>query len=164
MKSVDVPVVKDPRVLHQEELSFFAKQFDRLRPALMEVNERMRTMEDSIEQKNIEKAYRQWLELYELIADVKDSTFQKAIETESVDLENAAYNLEEFLFIISDALAEYGIDTITTAPGSPFHGKYHDAGKVRNFDPATATVAESLRSGFVWGDQVLKKERIRLES
>lgn len=154
---------KDHLSLHNEVLAFFTQQFDLLRPALMEVNDRMRTMEDSIQQKNTEKAYRQWIELYELIADVRDSTRQKAMETGSVDLENAAYNLEEFLYMISDALAEYGIDTIATAPDSPFNGKYHDVGMERNFDPRTAIVAESLRSGFVWGERVLKKERIRLQ-
>ncbi len=73
-------------------------------------------------------------------------------------------NLTAFMDMISEYLDEYGVRTICSESGTPFDGKYHEAEGGGMFDPRRSVVGCSLRRGFCWGEQVLQKERIRLET
>ena len=73
-------------------------------------------------------------------------------------------NLTAFMDMISEYLDEYGVRTICSESGTPFDGKYHEAGDGGMFDPKRAVVGCSLRRGFCWGAQVLQNERVRLET
>lgn len=42
-------------------------------------------------------------------------------------------------------------------------GRYHSIQGKMDFEPRTAVVGQSLRDGFLWGEQVLQKERIILK-
>jgi len=141
----------------------YSEGFDAIRQSLIEVNNKMKAMEDMVEQASIKKAYSQLLELYNLIADTRDSTIKLAAETGNQDLGNSAYNMEVYLDMISEYLAGYGIQTISTACGESFQGRYHSVQGNRDFEPRTAVVGQSLRDGFLWGEQVLQKERIILK-
>lgn len=140
------------------------QRFAEVREALVKANESMKLLEDSVSENVTRKAYTQLMELYNLIADTKDSTYSLSLQTNSQDLENAAYNMDVFLDMLVEYLADYGVQTIASFQGDRFSAKYHTLGKtVVQFDPRNAYIARSLRNGFVWGEQVLQKERVEIE-
>lgn len=138
--------------------------FSAVREALVKANENIKLLEDSVSESITRKAYTQLIELYNLIADTKDSTFSLALQTNSQDLENAAYNMDVFLDMLVEYLADYGVQTIASFQGDAFSAKHHTLGKTGvQFDPRNARISRSLRNGFIWGEQVLQKERVEIE-
>lgn len=135
-----------------------------LRRALMDTNAQMRKLEDSILESGRDETIRQLLELYNLIADSRDSTLELARKGGGLDSRNMARNLKEFLEMIAGFLTSYGVTVHTGASGSPLNVKTQE---VRNspaqYDPRRAVISTSLRSGFVLGDVVLQKEWIQLK-
>lgn len=138
--------------------------FSAVREALVKANESIKLLEDSVSENITRKAYTQLIELYNLIADTKDSTFSLALQTNSQDLENAAYNMDVFLDMLVEYLADYGVQTIASFQGDAFSAKHHTLEKTGiQFDPRNARISRSLRNGFIWGEQVLQKERVEIE-
>lgn len=140
------------------------QRFSVVREALVKANESIKLLEDSVSENITRKAYTQLIELYNLIADTKDSTFSLALQTNSQDLENAAYNMDVFLDMLVEYLADYGVQTIASFQGDAFSAKHHTLEKTGiQFDPRNARISRSLRNGFIWGEQVLQKERVEIE-
>lgn len=140
------------------------QRFSAVREALVKANESIKLLEDSFSEDITRKAYTQLIELYNLIADTKESTFALAVQTNSQDLENAAYNMDVFLDMLVEYLADYGVRTIASSQGDAFSAKHHTLGKTGvQFDPRNARISRSLRNGFIWGEQVLQKERVEIE-
>lgn len=140
------------------------RHFAEVREALVKANESIKLLEDSVSESVTRKAYTQLIELYNLVADTKDSTYSLALQTNSQDLENAAYNMDVFLDMLVEYLADYGVQTIVSFQGDCFSAKNHTLAKTGiQFDPRNARIARSLRNGFVWGEQVLQKERVEIE-
>lgn len=153
----------------QKRLEFYSSQYAELqknftdvRKALFNTNEMMKRLEDAVYEGMTKKIYTQFEELYNLIADTKDSTLILAQQSKDQNLENTAYNMEVFLDMITEYLADFGIHTICSTPGERFQTKYHEA-KGSQFDPRSAVIKRSLRNGFVWEEQVLQKERVEIE-
>lgn len=140
------------------------QHFTEVRDALVKANESIKLLEDSVSESVTRKAYTQLIELYNLIADTKDSTYSLALQTNSQDLENAAYNMDVFLDMLVEYLADYGVQTILSIQGDHFSAQNHTLGKTGiQFDPRSARIVRSLRNGFVWGEQVLQKERVEID-
>ena len=140
------------------------QHFAEVRDALVKTNESIKLLEDAVSESVTRKAYTQLIELYNLIADTKDSTYSLALQTNSQDLENAAYNMDVILDMLVEYLADYGVQTILSFQGDHFSTKNHTLGKTGiQFDPRSARIVRSLRNGFVWGEQVLQKERVEIE-
>lgn len=149
---------------HADEHSSTEECFSAVREALVKANESIKRLEDSVSESITRKAYTQLIELYNLIADTKDSTFSLALQTNSQDLENAAYNMDVFLDMLVEYLADYGVQTIVSFQEDAFSAKHHTLGKTGiQFDPRNARISRSLRNGFIWGEQVLQKERVEIE-
>lgn len=149
---------------HDAEHDSTDQYFSAVREALVKANESIKLLEDSVSVGVTRKAYTQLIELYNLIADTKDSTFSLALQTNSQDLENAAYNMDVFLEMLVEYLADYGVQTIISFQGEAFSAKHHTLGKTEiQFDPRNARISCSLRNGFIWGEQVLQKERVKIE-
>lgn len=149
---------------YANEHSSTEKFFFAVREALVKANESIKCLEDSVSESVTRKAYTQLLELYNLIADTKDSAFSLALKTNSQDLENAAYNMDAFLDMLVEYLADYGVQTIASSQGDAFSAKHHTLGKTGvQFDPRNARISRSLRNGFIWGEQVLQKERVEIK-
>ena len=149
--------------------STFAEQqllqhgFSEVRTALLQANEMIKKLEDTVSESSTKKITTQLLELFNIIADSKESAFDMAHKNSNQDLENAAYNMDVFLDMIIEYMVEYGIKPITSAPGDKFSSKYHTIGaKNRQFDPRSAFVKVSRRTGFIWGEQVLQKEQVEI--
>ena len=121
----------------------------------------IKNLEDTVSESSIKKVSSQLLELFNLIADTKDSTIDLARKNNDQSLENTAYNMDVFLDMIIEYMAEYGIQSITSMPGDKFVPKYHTL-KTGNqqFDPRNASIKLSKRTGFLWGEQVLQKEKV----
>lgn len=140
------------------------EQFIIIRNQLLQANQTMKQMEDYVVEMATRKAYTRLIELYNLIADTKDSTFRIAEETGNADVENAAYNLEVFLDMISEYLADYGIETIMDTEGAPLRVKYHTVLHAdRDYNPNHSVIDRGIRNGFVWGDQVIQKQKVTLK-
>ena len=105
---------------------------------------------------------RMQVELYNLIADNYEYHGNAASRSADADYKNAASNYAEFLSVIADHLAVFGIETIQSEQGTPFSGTIHESISNGSFDPKTAVVQESLRAGFKYGDCIIQKEKIAL--
>ena len=137
--------------------------FSEVRSALLKANDMIKNLEDTVSESSIKKVSSQLLELFNLIADTKDSTADLARKNNDQNLENAAYNMDVFLDMIIEYMAEYGIQSITSMPGDNFSPKYHTVGiSNQQFDPRSASIKVSKRTGFLWGEQVLQKEQVEI--
>lgn len=103
-----------------------------------------------------------YIELYNLIAENLTSHAPKAEKSQSGDYYNAVENYKDYLEMIIDALANFGVEEITSSEGTRFDGKIHDVKNTRNFYPSFATIKRSLRAGFRYGDRILQKEQVEL--
>lgn len=135
-----------------------------LRSALMDTNAQMRKLEDSILESGRDETIRQLLELYNLIADSRDSALELDRKTKKMDPQGTARNLNEFLKMIAGFMSSYGVTVHTGAPGDPFNTKTQEVryGPAQ-YDPKSAVISASLRSGFVQGDMVRQKEWVQLK-
>lgn len=148
---------------HLQETQWIRKCFVEVKDELIQTNACMKKLEDSILEMTTKKIYIQYLELFNLIADSRDSAWEVSHQTNNQDLENTAYNLEAFLDMITEYLSDFGIQTVITNPGERFSAKFHSAENAGDtFDPRLAMVKRSLRRGFVWGEQVLQKEKVEV--
>ena len=137
--------------------------FSEIREALLSVGGVVKKAEDLARENATKKAFAAWHELFHLIADTKDSTRQIALQKDNPDLKTAAANMDVFLDMIGEYLADYGIEMLVSAPGTPYSAKTHAAeGRGADFDPKSAVVQKSLRPGFCWGEQVLEKEKVEV--
>lgn len=137
--------------------------FSEVRSALLKANDMIKNLEDTVSESSIKKVSSQLLELFNLIADTKDSTVDLARKNNDQNLENTAYNMDVFLDMIIEYMSEYGIQSISSMPGDKFSPKYHTIGTGnQQFDPRIASIKVSKRTGFLWGEQVLQKERVEI--
>lgn len=139
-----------------------AVELPRVRDALQEVNERMRGIETALQAENDCRVCVRLMELYNLVADARDTCRAQAAKTESGGSQ-VGDRLEMLLDILENDLEEYGVRTLVTPAGGHWQENTHtvvNAGS--GYDPGTAVVRQSLRAGFVRGTQVLQKERVRL--
>jgi hypothetical protein len=137
--------------------------FSEVRSALLKANDMIKNLEDTVSESSIKKVSSQLLELFNLIADTKDSTVDLARKNNDQNLENTAYNMDVFLDMIIEYMAEYGIQSISSMPGDKFSPKYHTIGTGnQQFDPRSASIKVSKRTGFLWGEQVLQKEQVEI--
>lgn len=132
-----------------------------VRETLMQTNQALRDLEDLFTEHMTEKVSTQFLELYNLIADVKEQTFSECEKRADPELEKTACNMEVFQQMIEGYLEDYGVVTIKSEPGDPFRARYQATVNMpEKFDPRKAGVRRSLRNGFCRGEQVLQKEQV----
>ena len=131
----------------------------RARVELNKISGQLNQILESVQLSSKEDIFRQYSYLYDSIYNVY-SYLIKQSDVQSLKLCN---NLTSFMEIIEENLAEYGILTIKTEKNSPFQGKYHKVvGNVGDFNPKTAYVTRSLKSGFIWDDVVKEKELVEI--
>lgn len=146
-----------------EEQQRLQQNFSEVRTALLQANEMIRRLEDSVSETTTKKISTKLLELYNLIADSRDSAFGLARKNNDHELETIACNMDVFLDMIIEFMADYGIQIIASTPGDKFSAKHHEIEACdKQFDPRCAIVKASKRNGFLWGEQVLQKERIEI--
>ena len=149
---------------YSEDILELQKQLQEINMQMKQVGEKTRRIDGFLNQESIRKAHINLIELYNLIADTRDSQMKLAEETRNVHLENSVFNLGVFLDMISDYLDGYGIRTLSTQPGTAFNGAYHALPQHRmTADPKSLVVCGSIRNGFAWGEQVLQKEQVEVE-
>lgn len=157
------------RLQHSQEVQdTYSKGIYALQQTLQEINTQMklvgeqtRKLDTFATEESIRKAHINLIELYNLIADTRDSQMERAHDTQNEDLKNSVFNLEVFLDMIAEYLADYGIVTLSTAPNAAFNPTFHVVPQtMKNYNPQSLIVRRSVRKGFVWGEQVLQKERV----
>lgn len=134
-----------------------------VRQSLLEVNDRMRKIESSLRQNTALNTCRNLLELYNLIADARDSC-QKDLTPFDTRGSQMVNNLEEFLAMISEYLEDEGVQTLSTPAGSRLNVRMHEVvNAFTTYDPRKAVVRQSVRKGFCMGEQVIQKERVMIQ-
>ncbi len=78
------------------------------------------------------------------------------------DYYNAVQNYKTYREMIIKTLSYFGIKEISSNVGTPFDGEIHNVKNTNDFYPAFATVKNSLRSGFRYGDLILQKEDVEV--
>lgn len=146
-------------IVHHSEKNASSDEIASIRSALMEVNQSVRHLEDSLHSQNASKAVQHQLELFNLIADTRDSLKGSG----NPDPEAYRDNLCVFLDMIAENLVDFHAEMIQSRSGDAFSGKYQTAVNADDaFDPGKAIVKETLRPGFMLEDQVIQKERVRV--
>lgn len=125
----------------------------------IQTQEAMRTLEAQFDQSQLLKIFDTFYSLYELIDMNKQSLRSLPAEYSYI-----CENMDTFLEVIQEGLADFGIQTIISEPHSPFNGKLHVVQGNTMFDPSTAIIKCSLRPGFVnrATGNVLQKELVEL--
>ncbi len=150
-------------------LETFETQQNEIHTALSEIRRRLNEtgaylnqIDQKINDETVMKIFDQYDELYNLIADVADSTAAN-MDGDSPDLRRVYQNHQAYLDLIEENLSDFGIEYLATSQGEPFDGRKHEVSGSKNFDPRSAKVKKSLRHGFVYGKSVLKKELVELQ-
>lgn len=157
------------RLQHSEEVQHtYSEGIYALQQTLQEINTQMklvgeqtRKLDTFVTEESIRKAHINLIELYNLIADTRDSQMEQVHDTHNEELKNSVFNLDVFLDMIAEYLADYGIVTISTEPNAVFNPTFHVVPQtMKNYNPQSLVVRRSVRKGFAWGEQVLQKERV----
>lgn len=160
------------RLQHSREVQrTYSEGIYALQQTLQEINTQMklvgeqtRKLDTFVTEESIRKAHINLIELYNLIADTRDSQMERVHDTRNEDLKNSVFNLDVFLDMIAEYLADYGIVTISTEPNSAFNATYHAVSQtMKDYNPQSLIVRRSVRKGFAWGEQVLQKERVETQ-
>ena len=102
------------------------------------------------------------IELFNLIADNFAWHAPRAETSQNRNYLDAVENYKVYLEMIIDALANFGIEEISSDAGDKFDGKIHDVKNKKDFYPPTATIKKSLRTGFRYGNLILQKEAVEV--
>lgn len=146
-----------------EQLESVQQNFDSVRQALLKTNEMITRLEKAMSEDVVRKISSQFLSLFNLVADSRESVFELACKVNCRCLGDVVYNLDVFLDMIAEYLSDYKIRSIVSRPGDKFSGRYHEAVPCGlQFDPGSALVKSSKRKGFLWGEVVLQKERVEI--
>ena len=129
------------------------------REELNKINFSLGKIIDSVQAQSIDNIYRQYSYLYFTICDIHSFYSQQ----NDVQAKKFCNNLESFMEIIEESLAEYGILAIRTNEGSMFQGKFHKVAGADDFNPKSSVIKKSLRAGFIWDDVVKEKELVEIE-
>lgn len=144
-----------------DEQQRIREEFAKMQPAVSSVLEGFMTFSDNITESYVLQFAKQQIELYNLIADNYSYHNEKCGEVKNVDYKNAVANYQEFMEIIVDNLAAFGIEEICSIPGVIFDGQIHMADN-SEFSSKESTVTKSIRSGFRYQDIIIQKERVTL--
>jgi hypothetical protein len=137
---------------------------EQIRLNLLDVNEKMRKLESNFYESSQHKAFTQLIELYNIIADNKDSMTNLYQDRPNSDLSNIIQNLSIYMDMISEYLIDYGVRTLLSESGQKFDSKQHDSNtKKLMFDPRGLVVSESIRCGFSWKNEIIQKEKVILK-
>lgn len=146
----------------RDEQTELAQSLKALQLPAQKILEDLRSFSDSLAENYIMQFAAAQIELFNLIADNFDSHAPKAEQSQNRDYRDAVDNCKDYLDMIIDALADFGVDEISSADGTPFDGKIHDVKNTKTFSPRSATVKKSLRPGFRYGERVLQKEAVEV--
>ena len=145
------------------ELLLANGKMEEVKGMMADINSEFTKLNQAFPDNMTKKAHTLLFDLFEQIQDTIDTTIEISQKNQNNDLENAAYNMGVFIDMIVEYLADFGIKTIQSCQGDPFSGRCHCLkNKNRQFDPKTAVVKRSVRSGFALDDVVLKKEIIEI--
>ena len=144
-----------------DEQQRIREEFSQMQPAVSSVLEGFMTFSDKITENYVLQFAKQQIELYNLIADNYCYHNEKCEEVKNEDYKNAVANYREFMEIIVDDLAAFGIEEICSIPGTAFDGQIHMADG-SDFSSKETAITKSIRSGFRYQDIIIQKERVTI--
>lgn len=139
--------------MHKAEMQLYTSSFEEMNRAIKQAAERLKCAEDALCRTNDKKACRQLLQLHDFVGDIC-----------------AAYALPEVvgkklvavMDMIADSLAEYGAEALVSVPDEDYNADFHTVVNKAVFAPADAKIKRSVRSGFIMGDEILRKEKVEI--
>lgn len=143
------------------EIEDISSTLKSIQPDVSKMLENIMGFSDKITEKYVLQFARLQIELYNFISD--NYMYHKSVSEQSgnQDYINAVSNYEEFLYSISDALAVFGIEEISSCPGENFDGKIHEA-ESNDFSSRRAVIKKCIRSGYRYKDVVIQKEKVEI--
>ncbi len=145
---------------HEEQAKINAKLVE-MQPSVSKILEEFMNFSDKITENYVLQFARQQMELYNLIADNYEYHKKTSEDMGDENYINAVYNYMEFMYSIADSLAIFGIEEITSPPGTPFDGAIHVTDS-ENFTVKTTVIKESIRSGFSYKGIIIQKEKVMI--
>ncbi|MCR5295704.1 MAG: hypothetical protein K6E30_11150 [Lachnospiraceae bacterium] len=147
----------------EERTEVFEREFESLIGGLRDLQDFADRLETIEKEKNTLQVYEQYYDLYTLIAETRQA-FADKTEAKEGDWENVLLYMEEFLEMIEENLAEFGIETISSKPESPVNEEIHELTQEEKLpESGKLVVKRSLLSGFRFRGQILQKEKIEAE-
>lgn len=143
------------------EIEDISSTLKTIQPDVSKMLENIMGFSDKITEKYVLQFARMQIELYNFISD--NYMYHKSASEQSgnQDYINAVSNYEEFLYSISDALAVFGIEEISSCPGDSFDGKIHEA-ESNDFSSRRAIIKKCIRSGYRYKDVIIQKEKVEI--
>lgn len=138
------------------------EQVKKLQEPTQELLTAFRSFSNNLTENYVLKFTNSLIALFNSIADNYDSHKDKAQNSQNNDYSNAVANYQDYMDDIKDTLADFGVQEISSTPGTKFEGKIHVAKNTKNFSPQTATIKKSLRTGFIYKEIVLQKESVEV--
>ncbi|MBR4904690.1 MAG: nucleotide exchange factor GrpE [Selenomonadaceae bacterium] len=143
----------------QNKLAQFVKD---LQAPAQKLLEDFRNFSNNITENYIVQFAMRQIELFNLISDNFSWHESRAINAQNPNYYEAVSNYKVYLEMIIDALADFGIEEISSDAGTRFDGRIHDVKNTKNFYPQSALIKKSLRTGFRYGDLILQKEEVEV--
>ena len=102
------------------------------------------------------------IELFNLILSNYEYHKDIAEQSQNKDHLNAVENYKDYMEIIIDQLAIFGVEEIKSSAGTPFDGKIHEVVNTKSFSPRNSLIKKSVRSGFMYKETMLQREKVEI--
>ena len=117
---------------------------------------------DSLTENYVLRFANNLIELYDLIYDGFNYHNPRGRTSGDLNYCNSVANYQVYMDVITDALADFGVEEIKSIPADSFDGRIHEVRNTSNFTPRISTIKTTVRSGFRYGDIVLQKEWVEV--
>ena len=134
-----------------------------LQPMLSEALQKVMQFSNEITESYVIQFARMSIDLFNLISDNYVYHFEASARANNQDYTNSVANYQEFIDMLIDNMAAFGVEMISSKAGTRFDGIIHEVPSDNSgFSPRTSIVRESIRAGFRYKDVILQKEKIRI--
>jgi len=102
------------------------------------------------------------IELLHRISRIYEQHISIAEESNNPDYLDAVQSQREYMDFISDRLTNMGVVKISSKPGTPFDGRFHEPAVSGKPTPRGAVIRRSISPGFRFNDTVWQKEKVEI--
>lgn len=145
-----------------EEIAKTQQEFFAMQPMVSQLLQKMMSFSNEVTENYVLQFAKMQIELFNLVSDNYDYHKKAVADTDHNDYKKAVSNYRSFMELILDNLSAFGVEEISSKEGDAFDGALHEVIDNSDFSPKTATVKESVRTGFRYKDIILQKEKIQV--
>lgn len=146
---------------HENQLSLI-ESTHLLQTGITEIYNKLVNQSDEILNSCIIKFADSLIEIYNCIDYSLKFHEDQAKETENPDYYAAVANYKEYMELLSDAMATFGIEEIISPNNTAFNPQIHEVIDTNSFSIRNTTIKKSVRSGFKYKEIIFQKEKVNL--